>query len=114
MKIMIADSRPLFVEGLSNLLESEDFIISGIASDGQRAVAEALETRPDVILMGVDIPVIDGIEAARLIKKGLPKVRIFLLADYQEEDGLQKALQAGASGYLLRSLDGEELITTIS
>ncbi len=112
MKIMIADDHPLYTEGLKNFL-SEDFEIAGIVEDGGKAVEEALNKKPDVILMDIKMPGIDGIEAARRIKDRLPEVKIIILTSFEEEDSLIKAIKAGASGYLLKSLDGDQLIKSL-
>lgn len=109
---MIADDHPLYTEGLKNFL-SEDFEITGIVEDGEKAVEEALNKRPDVILMDIKMPGIDGIEATRLIKKRLPEVKIIILTSFEEEDSLIKAIKAGASGYLIKSLDGDQLIKSL-
>lgn len=113
VKIMIADDHPLFADGLKNLLEVEDFEITGIVKDGEKAVEMALEKRPDVILMDIQMPDVDGIEATEKIKKEVPKTRILILTSFEEEDNLFKAIKAGASGYLLKSLDGEELVESL-
>jgi|SRR5690554_1149463 len=110
MRILIADDHPLFAEGLRNLLSANDFEIVDIVKDGERAVKIALEEKPEVILMDIKMPVINGIEATRRIKGQLPEVNIIILTSFEEEDSLIKAIKAGASGYLLKSLDGEELI----
>ncbi len=115
VKIMIADDHPLFIEGLTNLLQAQDFIeVVNAVNNGQRAVEEALKNKPDVILMDIGMPVLNGIEATRQIKKELPEVRIIILTSFEEEDNLFKAIKAGASGYLIKSLDGEELIRSLS
>lgn len=114
MKIMIADDHPLFAEGLKNLIESQDFNIVGVVNNGEMAVKTALAQKPDVIFMDIDMPIINGVEATRRIKNYLPRVKIIMLTSFEEEDSLFKAIKAGASGYLLKSLDGEELIKSLS
>jgi len=113
MKIMIADDHPLYAEGLRNLLYSNDFEIVGIAKEGKEAVETAFEKKPDIILMDIEMPVISGIEATRRIKERLSEVKIIILTSFEEEDSLIKAIKAGASGYLLKSVDGEELINSL-
>ncbi|MFP4662476.1 MAG: response regulator [Halanaerobiales bacterium] len=112
MRILIADDHPLYTEGLKNFLE-DDFEITGIVEDGKTAVKEALSSKPDVILMDIKMPVIDGIEATRLIKEELPDSKIIILTSFEREDSIIKAIEAGASGYLLKSLDGEQLIQNL-
>lgn len=112
---MIADDHPLFVEGLINLLQAEDFInITAVVNNGKEAVKEAIDKKPDVILMDIGMPVLNGIEATRKIKKKFESVKVIILTSFEEEDSLFKAINAGASGYLLKSLDGDELIKSLS
>lgn len=113
MRIMIADDHPLFAEGLRNLLKSNDFEIIGIVKDGERAVETALMEKPDVILMDIEMPVINGIEATRRIKDKLTETKVIILTSFEEEDSLLKTIKVGASGYLLKSLDGEELVKSL-
>jgi DNA-binding NarL/FixJ family response regulator len=113
MRILIADDHPLFVEGLTNLLHSNDFEIVGVVKDGGKAVESALKEKPDLILMDIGMPGVNGIEATRQIKNRLSELKIIILTSFEEEDSLIKAIKAGASGYLLKSLDGEELIKSL-
>src|SRR5690554_1406853 len=114
MRILIADDHPLFAEGLKNLLSANDFEIVDIVEDGERVGEVALEKKPDIILMDIEMPVINGIDATRRIKEQLPEINIIILTSFEEEDSLIKAVKAGASGYLLKSLDGEELIASLT
>jgi len=114
MRILIADDHPLFAEGLKNLLSANDFEIIDIVKDGEKVVEVALEEKPDVILMDIEMPVINGIEATRKLKEQLPEINIIILTSFEEEDSLINAVKAGASGYLLKSLDGEELIASLT
>ncbi len=111
---MIADDHPLFAEGLKNLIDSQDFNIVGIVKDGEEAVEKALSHKPDLIFMDIDMPIIDGIEATKRIKASLPGVKIIMLTSFEEDNSLFKAIKAGASGYLLKSLDAEELIRSLT
>ncbi|MFW5991685.1 MAG: response regulator [Halanaerobiaceae bacterium] len=110
MRIMIADDHPLFAEGLRNLLRSNEFEIVEIVKDGENAIETACREKPDVILMDIGMPVINGIEATCRIKEKLNEVKIIILTSFEEEESLIRAVKAGASGYLLKSLDGKELI----
>lgn len=109
MKILIADDHPIYAEGLRNLLHSYDYTVHGIVCNGKEAVEEAISSRPDVILMDLNMPEMDGIEATRQIARLLPDTRIIILTGIKEDAALFQALRAGASGYLLKDLDGEEL-----
>ncbi|TDO95273.1 LuxR family two component transcriptional regulator [Halanaerobium saccharolyticum] len=115
MKVLIADDHPLFIEGLTNLLKAEDFIeIVAVAHNGKEVVELALAQKPDVILMDISMPILNGIEATKEIKNRLPECKILILTSFEEEDSLFTAIKAGASGYLLKSLNGDELLNSLS
>lgn len=109
MRIMIADDHPLYVEALDNLLR-RDFEIVCKVDNGSKAVTEAHEKRPDVILMDINMPVLNGIEATRKILSVLPEIKIIILTSFEERENLFRAIKAGAVGYLLKNLDGQEII----
>lgn len=109
MRIMIADDHPLYVEGLKNLL-SDDFDIVSVATTGVAAIEEAQLTKPDVILMDVNMPILDGIEATRGILAEQPGIKVLMLTSFAETDTLFRAIKAGAVGYLLKNLEGSEII----
>lgn len=113
MNILIADDHPIYAEGLENLLRSYDFEVAGIAADGREAVEKTLELQPDVVLMDVHMPKLDGIEAARHIASRLPNTKIIMLTVVENDDILLRAIEAGADGYLLKNLDGEELYKSL-
>ncbi|MFP4661797.1 MAG: response regulator [Halanaerobiales bacterium] len=113
MKIMIADDHPLYAEGLKNLFTSNNFEICDIVNDGEKAVETAFIQRPDIIFMDIEMPGLNGIEATKRIKEKLAKTSVIMLTSFEEDDSLIKAIKAGASGYLLKSLDGEELINSL-
>ncbi|HDQ14913.1 MAG TPA: response regulator transcription factor [Sediminispirochaeta sp.] len=109
MRILIADDHPIYAEGLRNLLLSYDYSVDGIVRTGAEAIREALRRRPDVVLMDLNMPEMDGIGATKKIVEQLPETRVIVLTGIEEEESLFRALQAGASGYLLKNLDAEEL-----
>lgn len=109
MRVMIADDHPLYAEALENLLRTDFEIISKV-ENGSKAVTEAVEKRPDVILMDINMPVLNGIEATRKILSELPDIKIIILTSFEERESLFRAIKAGASGYLLKNLDGQEII----
>ena len=109
MRIVIADDHPLYVEGLENLLRN-DFEIVSTVTDGSQAIRAAREKMPDVILMDINMPVLNGIEATRQISAEMPEIKIIILTSFEEEESLFRAIQAGAAGYLLKNLDGEDII----
>ncbi|NLY11035.1 MAG: response regulator transcription factor [Firmicutes bacterium] len=109
MRIMIADDHCLYVEGLVNLL-SADFEIVSTVSTGEEAIKQACLTKPDVILMDVNMPVLDGIAATRAIIAEHPETKILMLTSFGETDTLFRAIRAGAVGYLLKNLGNTDII----
>jgi len=109
MRVMIADDHPLYVEALENLLRTDFEIISKV-DNGSKAVAEAHEKQPDVILMDINMPILNGIEATKRIMAELPKIKIIILTSFEERESLFRAIKAGAVGYLLKNLDGKAII----
>ena len=114
MKVMLADDHLLFVEGLQNLLMANEIPVVGVARSGNEAVAMAQRLRPDVILMDIQMPGCDGLEATRLIKEQLPETKIVMLTMSADDDHLFQAIKNGASGYLLKSLDADEFFELLS
>lgn len=109
MKLLIADDHPIYIEGLVNLLKSYDYEILDCAQNGREAVDKALKLRPDAILMDANMPELDGIEATLEIKKAAPDLKIIILTGLDDEETLFRAVNAGASGFLVKNLDGDEL-----
>jgi len=107
--ILLVDDHPLFLEGMTNLMAGRGMRVVGTASDGLEALEKARELHPDVILMDIEMPRCNGLEATRRIKAEIPDVKIVMLTVSGEERNLFEALQGGASGYLLKSLDAAEL-----
>ncbi len=107
---MIVDNHPLFAEGLKNLLYSNDFQTVDHINNGKKTVELILKGKPDVILMDIDKPGLDSIDSIEKVKEALPKTRIIVLTSFEEGSSMVKAIKAGASNYLLKSLDGEKLI----
>ncbi len=114
IRVLIADDQAVFRRGLNVVLDSEDDIeVVAEAEDGEEAVAKAEELAPDVVLMDVRMPRINGIEAARRIREMLPTTRILMLTVSDEEDDLYEAIKAGANGYLLKEISVEEVASAI-
>ncbi|MGI9022083.1 MAG: response regulator [Acidimicrobiales bacterium] len=110
IRVLVADDHELFRRGLKIVLEAEgDIVVVGEAPDGEVAVAKAAELAPDVILMDVRMPHLDGIEATRRIRRSFPTSRIIVLTVSDEEDDLFDAVKAGANGYLLKEVSIEEV-----
>lgn len=114
IKILIADDHTLMRQGLSQLCEGMGgFSVVAQAVDGSQAVALARTTRPDVILMDIVMPNMDGVEAIRRIMDADPTARIIALTMYRQEQYMLDAIRAGARGYLLKTVDADDLIAAI-
>lgn len=109
MRILLADDHGLFAEGLQNLLRAGGHLVVGTARDGVEAAEMARSLRPEVILMDVSMPRLDGLGAARLIKSQMPEIKIVMLSTSDSDADLKQALDAGASGYLLKNLEPRQL-----
>jgi len=114
IKLLIADDERLFRQSLRNLLDSEqEFEVVAQAGDGQEAVVRAQETEPDIALLDVRMPKMDGIKAARLMKRIVPKTKILMLSIHEEDEMIISALRAGALGYVLKDADQADFITIL-
>ena len=107
MRLLIADDHALFRGSLRALLEARGIEVVGEAADGKEAVDLALRLRPDVVLMDLGMPVLDGLEATRRLVAANPEIRVVVLTASTDDDSLFEALQAGAQGYLLKNLEAE-------
>ena len=114
IKVMIADDQELIRDSLKIVLEQNgDMQVSALASDGQECL-EMLETdRPDVILMDVRMPEVDGVQATRIIKEKYPEVYIIILTTFDDDEYVYNALKYGASGYMLKGVSVSELSAAI-
>jgi DNA-binding NarL/FixJ family response regulator len=115
IRVLIADDQSLFLESLSTFLQNyaEDIEVVGLAKNGNEALEKAAELRPDIVLMDVHMPVMDGVEATRRLIESQPGVKIIILSTYDEDEYVRKALRLGAAGYLLKDISPTELIASI-
>ncbi len=114
IKLLIADDERLFRQSLKILLESgTDIRVVADAANGQEAVTGARETGPDLALLDVDMPKMDGIKAARLIGAVSPRTKILMLSVHHEDDKIRAAIRAGAMGYILKDTDRSDFINII-
>ncbi|MBE2269624.1 MAG: response regulator transcription factor [Anaerolinea sp.] len=114
IRIMIADDHPMFRKGLTMLLKSlPNFTVVAEAQDGASVVPLALQHQPDIILMDVQMPELNGIDATREIMRHSPHIRVLILTMFQNDEFLFSAMRAGARGYLLKGADQDELLNAI-
>lgn len=110
MKILLADDHTLFLQGLRSLLEkNKEITIIGEAMDGAQAASLAQELNPDIVIMDISMPNIDGIRATEMITESLPHISVIILSMYSQDNYVLKSLKAGASGYVLKNAAYQEL-----
>jgi len=114
VKTMIVDDHSLVRQGLETFLSMDgDIEIIGVANNGREALQKARELRPDVVLMDVMMPEMDGIEAATILKKEMPNTRVIMLTGRLDLETVNRTVKAKADGYILKDTDKEELCNTI-
>lgn len=113
-RVLVADDHTIVRQGLIGILEaSEEVEVVGEAADGHEAVEKALKVRPDVVVLDISMPRLNGLEAARRIRESLPSARILVLTMHDDEEYVLKMVRAGASGYLLKDDAASELLAGI-
>ena len=114
LRVLVAEDHPLFRKGMISLLSSvPEFEVVGEAATGEEAVTRAAQVEPDVILMDLQMPEVNGIEATRRILQQSPNVRILVVTLFEDDDSVFMALRAGARGYVLKDADEEEVVLSI-
>ena len=114
IRVGLVDDQSMVRAGLKMILESEpDIVVCGEAGDGSGAVVMARETTPDVVLMDIRMPGVDGIAATRNVLAECPDVMVVILTTFDEDEHVYAALRAGASGFLLKSADGDTLVNAV-
>jgi DNA-binding NarL/FixJ family response regulator len=114
VSVMLADDHAVVRDGLRALLEGgNDLQVVAVAGNGREAVAEALRLRPDIVIMDIAMPELDGVEATRRIVERCPETRVLILSMYLSAEHIYRALQAGALGYVLKESAGEEVVDAI-
>ena len=111
--VLLADDHAVVRDGLRALLEVGDLQVVAVAGNGREAVAEALRLRPDIVIMDIAMPELDGVEATRRIVEKCPETRVLILSMYLSAEHIYRALQAGAQGYVLKESAGEEVVEAI-
>ncbi len=114
IRVYMVDDHPIVRRGIQNLLDTEaDIELVGAATNGKDAILEVGDFKPDIVLMDLVMPVMDGIEATRLIREKYPDVKILVLTSFASDDKVFPAIKAGAMGYLVKDTAPEELIRAI-
>lgn len=114
IRVLIADDHAILRDGIRSLLERQpDFEVVGEARDGQEAFAQAQALLPDVILMDLAMPNMDGLEATRRLRELLPQIKVLILTQHDNREYIAPALQAGAVGYVLKRSGGREVVNAI-
>ncbi len=113
IRILLADDHQLLREGLKRGFEGAGHEIVGQAGDGEEAVRVAASCNPDIILMDLSMPVLDGIEATRRVRRAMPDIKVVMLTMHDDAANTRKALEAGASGYLAKDCSFAEVLRTV-
>jgi DNA-binding NarL/FixJ family response regulator len=114
IRVLLADDHAIFREGLRLLLgPASDMDVVGEAANGQSAIHEARRLRPDVILMDLAMPLLNGVDATRIIARDVPSVRVIVLSSYSDATRVRKAVAAGASGYLMKEDAANEVLCAV-
>lgn len=114
IRILLADDHRMFRQGLRELLERRSsFEVVGEASTGREVLARAAELKPDVVLLDIQMPELDGVAAARQLAQAHPEIKVIMLTMYRQDQHLFEAIKAGARAYLLKDADADELVDVI-
>jgi DNA-binding NarL/FixJ family response regulator len=115
IKLLIVDDQTLMRDGLKTILEIEDNMdVIATAKNGQEAIEACREFKPDLVLMDIRMPGMDGVESTKIIKELYPEIVILILTTFNEDNYIIDALAYGASGYILKDIDGDDLIKAIN
>ncbi|RBP81107.1 DNA-binding response regulator [Marinomonas rhizomae] len=115
IRVLLVDDHMLVLDGLQARLELEDNIdIIATASNGLEALEKAHESKPDLILMDVSMPVLNGLEATKRFKAELPSIKILMLSMHHDKEYILSLIQSGANGYILKDVSSEELVQAIN
>ena len=113
IRLLLADDHRMLREGLRRTLEEEGLEVVGEAADGEEALRLAAKLRPDVVLMDVTMPVLDGVEATRQLHEHLPEIPVVILTMHADREVLARAIRAGAAGYLVKDCSTDEVVRTV-
>src|SRR5882762_6112463 len=110
IRVALADDHVLVRQGLKSLLEREEFKVVAEAADGQEAVTQAVSLHPDITIMDISMPMLNGIDAARELGRACPKTKVILLTQHEEDQYILEALEAGVKGYVLKNQVASDLV----
>ncbi|HIF3978954.1 TPA: two-component system response regulator DegU [Listeria monocytogenes] len=114
LKIMIVDDHQLFREGIKRILELEDsFEVVAEAENGKNIVAKVREYKPDIVLMDINMPTVNGLDATEMLVRQFPSIKVIVLTIHDTDEYVTEALRAGAVGYLLKEMDAHELVEAV-
>jgi two-component system response regulator NreC len=113
IRVILADDHVLVRQSLKSLLEREGFQVVGEASDGQEAIQRVESLRPDIAVMDISMPILNGVDAARELSRSFPKTKSILLTQHDEDQYISEALEAGVMGYVLKSQAASDLVQAI-
>ena len=114
IKVMIADDQTILAEGIKSVLETSDQIeVIALVSDGAEAIRKIAENKPDVVLLDIRMPNMNGVVATKEIKTRWPEIKVIILTTFDDSDYILNAINYGASGYLLKDINAESLIGAV-
>ena len=113
MRVLVADDHSLFRDGITSLLEAAGFFVVGQVGDGREAVEATLRLCPDLVLLDIAMPRMDGLEALRLIRQERPVTQVVMLTASADDENLLEAVESGALGYLLKDLNADEFLAML-
>lgn len=115
IRLLIVEDHPLMLEGIAALLQDEPTInVVGLAGDGNEALEKAILLKPDVVLMDIAMPLMDGVEATRHIQANMPDIRVLVLSMHEEPEYVLRVMREGAAGYVLKDISAEKLMHAIT
>jgi DNA-binding NarL/FixJ family response regulator len=115
IRVLLVDDQVLFVESLRTVLETRatDFEVVGVALSGREAIQKVVDAQPDIILMDVRMPELDGVEATKIIHEAYPKIHVLMLTTFDDDAYVVEALNHGAAGYVLKDIPPNDLIVSL-